>query len=457
MNPSIPHRLSWLVVFLLMSLTPLQALADEPVETSRQITASEGGELAITNKAGDIVRLTIPPGALPASQEVRLVANATPPAHPLSETVFPGVSISPQELVLQRPAILQIQPAQPLASGSMLFRVASPELVIPMGDFRSSEIAQDIEEKAIELDTKSSALSGDSGSYQNEVFRGGTYITGVPSNQEAQEQSKRLIDMPPTVYPDWQGAKEQIRGILEWAERDMLVGDDAAAESLMNRARDIAGEVIREFLEVPEPANPCDESYYQLMFQLAELSMMGLTHDMPEADKEFQKRMQNVVSLCSLHYELEIDYRRTTRHGPYEVDVQVTGRIPFSVGVVTDDMIEDERVPAPFFGEVELKGSGRSGDCQVLITGEGRVGIAGRLRLGQQIYLELDILNDIFETHQMVCPDFTGTPATANEWRSADGIIRLAPYDGERIPKHLEFNVHKIDLVWTLHHDHKPR
>ncbi|MEJ2308077.1 MAG: hypothetical protein P8Z78_02025 [Gammaproteobacteria bacterium] len=436
---SIPRLVVLLMIWL--ALQPLVANAQS--EVGRQISAAEGGELAITNKAGDIVRLTIPPGALPAPQEIRLVSNDTPVANPLSDRGFAGVSIYPQALVLQKPALLDIQPAEPLASGSMLFRVAAPELVIPMGDSRSSEIAQDPEEKAIELDTKSSALSGDSGSYENEVFRGGTYITGVPSNQEAQEQSKRLIEIPPLSYPDWQGAKEQIRGILEWAERDMLAGDGAEADVLIERARDIAGKVIREFLEVPEPTNPCDESYYQLLFQLAELGMLGLTHDMPKADEEFQNRIQTVINHCTLRFELEIDYRRRVDDWVVQEEVRAIGVIPLSFRMD----LADTDSPIRGHGEVSLTSNGRVGDCSQTAVGSGDVDVTGRFDFDKHglPIMRLTLRHDITATYTLSCPEGTGSKSGLRMFRDADQTIEFE-FAGDAVNKSFGW----FDLTWTL-------
>ncbi len=336
----------------------------------------EGGALQIENHLGDLIQLTIPPGAITTPTMVRLTTLAGAPPNPIARNVFPGVVIQPEGLRLHESASLSLTLADELnsPSTSLLLYVKDGGLVLPIG-------RQSVSKTTIE----------------GLIHHFSTYTGGQPSGGEAASQAGKASNLPPPADPyGWQDTYDVCDALFEWGEIVERTGGDG--QQYIDKAIEAAKRDAANFLEQPVPADPCGD-YLDVLFKYADL-LMRLTSG--SLVSSFQDRINEVTAECADRFRIEYDHSIKAQG----ISWSYAGTIKLQTR--SDEVPAEVRETSP--GTSSLSGGGSLADCTVSITGSVTTTLdSGHLTAGmdQAPVLTLVLRDSWTQTATVTCPKFT--------------------------------------------------
>jgi hypothetical protein len=267
-----------------------------------QLSVSEkigekGGTISLCNEdATLIIILTIPEGALFEDKEITLSITKSISTSPIKKSIASGINIKPAGIFFQEMAKIEISTYNDLSPGMILCGDISPALVIPCA---TQQLMKD-----------------------ENMISGGTYLSGTyslyqPTLQEMIQQNNRLAEYRPgtsgstaafrAAPPDdncirWQHVSNKVRGHLEWQQQFMLLGNEREASRAEKEAANALNEGIEEFLNRPEPPNPCGSYIMAAAKYLEGATALGLNI---ENKSSIARKFDELVDKCSFTFSLE--------------------------------------------------------------------------------------------------------------------------------------------------------
>lgn len=225
-------------------------------QVSRFIDSSSGGTLNVTNTRGDVIILTIPPFGLKESTEITLTALDDTVASPFTSNLFPGVVLSPQGLILEKPARLTVNFANQLTEpiSSALFLVKGPEMALPLAE-RAYSVYK---------------LEGD-------IFHFSTIDGAYPTEREIL-QAIKAVEMYYVFSTNrivgehtWHDTYATVKSLIEFSNFANGVGFEKAEEQAWKAAQLITSQECATHLAKPVPEEPCGK-YKTIFNNLIDLS-----------------------------------------------------------------------------------------------------------------------------------------------------------------------------------------
>ncbi|MBN2232265.1 MAG: hypothetical protein JW781_05525 [Deltaproteobacteria bacterium] len=345
---------------------------------SAMTIGAEGGVLEVANQRGDLIRLSIPSGAILNPTLVSLTALADIPLNPIATNVLPGVIVQPHGLLLHEPATFSVDLVQELdsPSTSLLLYIKDSSLVLPIG------------QQAVTTDRISGL-----------IYHFSTYTAGDVTGGEAAAQAEMASTLPSPADPyGWQDTYDVCDALLKWGEIVELAGGDG--QKYIDKAVEAAKRDAANFLQQPVPADPCGD-YLDVLFKYADL-LMRLTSGPLVSD--FQNRINDITAECSDAFR--IDYSHVIQ--AQGISWNYAGTIKFKAS--SDRLPAEVRETMP--GQSSLTGGGTAADCIVSITGSVTTTLdRGQLSgvTGEIPMLNLVLVDSWSQTATVTCPEYTGS------------------------------------------------
>jgi len=250
-------------------------LADNLKGTSLLIIPSMGGAISTVNAYGDVVTLEIPPNALDSPQTITLTVLDYPKVSPVTDVVFPGVSIEPHGLILKTPAKLKVILAKQLSNPqlSFLYYLRSP--TVPLAIQNQVVTSNSIEGEIVHFSTYSGgSLSSITGlqQLQNVII-----VDMVETNNKSNLTTLDVIAIIDNVVQLERLAKQ-----LDILDRGDL------ANNCRNSAKGMLQQFVLNLLNNP-PATLTPEYFYCLDF------LIGLVEDYL-GDKDLADRLRSLTA-----------------------------------------------------------------------------------------------------------------------------------------------------------------
>lgn len=297
-----------------------EARAPVPSSAEAAVTPETGAELTVANGRGDLIMLTIPPGAVRQRVTVRMTALNEPPANPFAKNAFAGVRMAPAGLRFARPASLRIDFAEPLANPetTWIFHVRSAGVARPLGvsdptafslespirhfsDYTGAEpSAGEASAQAEGVASDAEQGSADSlGDLASDTAATAEMLERLGDDQAAQDlidttaaEAERMVQEGLESDSGFGGAGD----MLDLADQMQRLGWDSAADALLDEAREEIREEARNFLDRDPPANPCGAYLNELLDMGRATTLVGdagLT-------ARFRSRAQEILDGCPL-------------------------------------------------------------------------------------------------------------------------------------------------------------
>ena len=325
-----------MIIFILLSLlwwpgstgrTFHKASPFIPSVTKSAMIGPSGGNITLRNNTGYTVELSFPEGAVNKPVHVTVTLAGKNIRNPITNTVFPGLYVEPENLLLKKPATLRITfpPSVENVNDICLFCIMRDDYVVPLGN-----------------------LSYGSHSLQGEIYFLKNYAGGIPTGQEILGQTQKAVKSPHTGNTDthstrsssgggcpplgfgWQGTQTDIHGLLQWASMLSALGNDAGAAKAIHAAETAADNAIKDFLKRNIPDKPCG-NYTRAAWQYFQLSKMLEVSD--ETSKAIEDRALSMAEQCAIQFSIKID-RQIINNGNEKQNIQsigvVYGHIPRS-------------------------------------------------------------------------------------------------------------------------------
>ncbi len=353
------------------------------IQTGNQSIATldtAGGVVTVTNSMNDTITLTLPRYALWEPTTVTLTTFDTQPNNPIGENIFPGVHISPEGFRPHRPATLKVIFATTDVDTNLstLFYIKQSDFVLPLGNMVITD----------------STIEG-------EIYHFSDYSGGDPSGGEATDQAGKAAEGGALNPNDWQGTYDVVEALIRWADHLQGLGQDAEAQAILDKVREIVERDAANFINQPVPENPC--GWYKNAFtKFSELVFSILVYG--DLASQYSARADEIFNRCGIQGDIQCLYDLERQAGPYNETWTVTGNIPFS------------STPSPSYpkqlmgnGEAEIDVTGQGGDCTIYGDGTNRITIGGTLTNDYQgdFWLDVDWTEEWWSTCSIMlsCPD----------------------------------------------------
>ncbi len=248
---------------------------------SRLIDALAGGKLNVTNSRGDEISLTFPENSLKESTNITITALNSIVSSPFENNLLPGIVLSPQGLMLEKPARLKVKFATPLTKpeSSALFHVKDAQLALPLAerDFSLNELQGDI--------NHFSTINAAGVASKKEILN----VVNVIANQSRLDAG-------------WHDTYDTVKGLMEFSAIAQILGSGDTADQAWEEAQAMISADCAAFLAGPIPQDPCG-SYKNSFFDRIELlQLLGLENC--RNDKHFfsyeviQERLYSLKNKC---------------------------------------------------------------------------------------------------------------------------------------------------------------
>ena len=269
------------------------------IRTTSMTISTSGGTIWVRNDRGDEISLEIPPLAILGSELITLTTLAEPPENPIANNIFPGVTIEPEGLLLNSPAILRVTFAEPPANldNGTLFLSVMPDYVLPAGEHVYTF-----------------------NSIEGEIYHFSTYSAGIATMNEVSSQiDKALLNAHSVGKPafttgvnyGWQITRANIMGLLHWADRSLFFGNNTQAKKAIDEAKKVVEEDAETFVdEVIPPVNPCeDKDYLNALGKYWEtLTLLGSEGSVMD---KVDQQVKNVADQCTVRLTMDVDFSQT--------------------------------------------------------------------------------------------------------------------------------------------------
>ena len=290
------------IVILMLFRCDITTPPDEakPVSESSTIDSS-GGTITVQDEQGYTIDLIIPCEALDNSTLITVTSTGSIIANPVNKNVFPGLTIEPEDLLLQQPATIRITFPSSVQNleDICVFGIFNKDYVIPLAEQ--------------ELNTHS---------IEGKIYYFKKYAAGIPTEKEITQQvektkqrnmsksdrvymawSENTGSCPPAGY-GWQGTRSTVSGLLHWSETLAIFGNEEAFNDAIDAAEQVINEDIESFLEMDIPENPCGR-YLNAAAQYMQASRL-LDTDTGIADA-IEHRVLDIMDQCAIRFSLDID------------------------------------------------------------------------------------------------------------------------------------------------------
>ncbi len=371
---------------------PTQVEAKAVAQVRQTLTKELGGKISAQNAQGDIAELTVPPFALAQDTGIAITLLPKPPDSPVPADLFPGVRLEPESLRLRLPARLTVRLANPVPGpAARLFWIKRPDLALPLS---ASQV-------------QGNALSG-------QLIHFSAYTGGVSGTEIAQSQATAAGKETGNFPGEWQDRLENDQGLSEWGRvlGDLGLGD--TGQEAIDAARDRLNADLACLMDpgcFVVPLDPCGE-YLQMLAQYYDQAIRLGIDPGSEAMSFLENELTRVLNECTNRYSLEYNHNLSVNQGSVQQNIQVTGRVIFSVPIyrVTD---LGEPLKAEGSGQVNVTITGQivadDETCTISGSGTTEVKISGPLEADAQgrPQLNLEVNERWYTTGSMTltCPD----------------------------------------------------
>ncbi|MBN1292073.1 MAG: hypothetical protein JXB48_09570 [Candidatus Latescibacteria bacterium] len=384
------------------------------------ITPEQGGAITLKNWRNDKITLFVPPDAVTTTTYVTMTTRTTAPSNTLESWVFPGVSIEPSSLIFQKAARLSISLASSPES-------SDPVMCFWYTDPAAWEVSSTVAAIPVNyVNNGGSPLLGAGNGYSGgcDILTGGVFASGIPTNEEIGAQYNLWINPSITFGKQaapsksaffggftygWWGTNIRIRGILNIAERAILIGDENLSQDMQDKAREIIENDVRDFLDQIPPSD-CDEEYIHTMFKYMEAVMLlGVSYE-EGPGKELYDLMEEKLARCKVRFLMTITFEQTLTESDVNDMISYSGSVEF---YTPDFQGATEENTFRLIGprqSLPLSGGGSNENCVWTHSGSVDIDLTGEIRVKDfhgegwfTFYLNINtFLNDSIPT---VCDD----------------------------------------------------
>ncbi len=275
----------------------------QPVTQMAEIGPS-GGNIVLSDSAGNTIEMSIPYGALDDTINITMTSLGEKIKNPVSNNVFRGLSIEPEDLLLNEPATIRFTFPSSIQDINKIcaYSIMSDDYVIPLADQASG-----------------------SHSIEGKIYFFKKYAAGTPSEEEIVDQIARLKkrklsgnarlniiqstcagSCPPIGY-GWEGTYTTIHGLIYWYSKQALLLGDDYTEKAMDEAREILNQDIESFLALDIPDSPCG-NYAKAAGKYLEAAILLRSETGPSHNESvLYDRFWSLVDQCAYRFNIEID------------------------------------------------------------------------------------------------------------------------------------------------------
>jgi hypothetical protein len=322
------------IIYLILSFPVIATPLSSDINESAEIGIKGGSIMAEDPETGLSVGVYIPEGALQETTTITLVIHSSPLPRVLGKTHIKGISVLPERLLLQEKARIDVNnPSEDVTRVMMLFRVVSPQFIMPLG---------------------SQVQHKDEGWVEGTFYITGKFTLGTPSPAEASAQSKKLaaynparplayanrnyykqtirpaddnekymaqvnggpcrgpsdeyMTLPSLIFIDdeecmrWQKALTKVEAHLSWVEYFIFMGNTSGEKVERRNAERALQEAIDDYLGKPAPQNKCG-SYIKAAAKYLESAQLLGIHE--GYSSTLSRHFEQLVDECSFVFSVE--------------------------------------------------------------------------------------------------------------------------------------------------------
>jgi len=388
----------------------------EDISATDTITIN-GGVLQVADESGNMIILTIPPGAVMDSSVVSLTLSGEQDDLPLDERQLRTFKIRPLDIYLYEPAMITIEYNSPVSEieKSALFQVQSENWLIPLSDHTYADDHMSITASTLHFgDFTEGKMTLEQVNTQFDLLVSSLGITWTATAKSAVQENRASADGS-SHKETWDGWKTMAGGFVTFFNLKYENGfyDNGEnnlqedQEKLCEKVMDIA---VKEVLDKPLPDDLCDRDYtHTLASMVHDMNLLGC-----EGSSEYARlkdRFDQTLINCASYLDIDLD-----------VNVESGGYHMLTSGVVYVNTTTHMSNHATVEGTGKLSVSGNAdagGECTGLLSGETDVDVAGNRDAAYTFTLTLNTYQNAVLT--TICPDGSSqTPLLG------DGVLEIS-------------------------------
>ena len=422
---------------------------------SSTVTPASGGSVTVENDRGDIIKLTLPPNSVTESTVIKLTTRTESPENPYSTSVFPGINIEPDGLVLGDLATLSVTFADPPDSIEYcaLYLADAPDYAILLDYFDDTE----------------TTIGGD-------IVLLGEYGSCLPTSEEVAQQSDLVesdleqLDVivgkiTGKYYPilsfndplNWRKAYSYAGWALQMIRLSSLIGNDDRAKDLKKKLDEKMEDTIKKFLD-KKVDDMCDPQYKQALTKYTQMVLQLGLSDSTNFDKKIEEKMAEMMDRCSSRFQLDIAYEQTSQIPNGNDVIQYDGTVEFYIPYYTKESGDYGQLKGE--GSLSVTGGGYSQDkaevCNWTTSGKIDVAVGGNVDFESvndlKLNIELTFTYNIYQNKECCydgdCHDLSGSTMVG----PGPGFTLVMPIeDGHTIQQPFGAGISTGVITYTLH------